>query len=246
MSGWIKLWSKITEWEWYNNGNTFRVFLHLLLKANYKDKEWRGTTIRRGELITSIRNLSEELGLSKQQTRHALMNLQKTREITIKATNKWSRIIVENYERYQCCPDDEQHTNDTQTNTQSTRKATRKPTTTTEGRSIEEQNNNIYTPSDVFIKGVVDHLNHEAGTRYKWNTTKTKKHIGARCKEGYTQADFFIVIDKKCAEWKNTDMAKYLRPETLFGTKFESYLNQPEARQSTGNPFLDMLKEQEA
>ena len=50
--------------------------------------------------------------------------------------------------------------------------------------------------------------------------------IHARCEEGFTVDDFKKVIDKKCAEWMGTDWEKYLRPETLFGTKFEGYLNQ--------------------
>ena len=63
-------------------------------------------------------------------------------------------------------------------------------------------------------------------TKYKSTTQSTIKHIKARLNEGFKFDDFVTVIDKKTKEWKNTNMAKYLRPETLFGTKFESYLNQ--------------------
>lgn len=72
---------------------------------------------------------------------------------------------------------------------------------------------------------VVSHLNEKAGTKYKHTTAKTKAAIHARAAEGFTLDDFKTVIDKKCAEWIGTDMEKYLRPETLFGTKFEGYLN---------------------
>jgi uncharacterized phage protein (TIGR02220 family) len=72
---------------------------------------------------------------------------------------------------------------------------------------------------------IVDYLNQKAGTNYKASTKKTKTCIHARLEEGFTQDDFCTVIDKKCAEWLGTEFEQYLRPETLFGTKFESYLN---------------------
>ena len=77
---------------------------------------------------------------------------------------------------------------------------------------------------EIYIS-IVDYLNERAGTRYKANTAKTKTVIKARLSEGFTIEDFKTVIDKKCAEWLNTEWEKFLRPETLFGTKFEGYLN---------------------
>lgn len=76
------------------------------------------------------------------------------------------------------------------------------------------------------IEEIVDHLNQRAGTHYKATTANTRKLIKARLKEGFTVDEIKLVIDKKCAEWlNNRDMVQYLRPETLFGNKFESYLN---------------------
>ena len=74
---------------------------------------------------------------------------------------------------------------------------------------------------------IIDYLNEKAGKRFKVND-KTKAHINARVNDGYTLPDFRAVIEKKVAEWKGTEMDKFLRPETLFGTKFEGYLNQNE------------------
>lgn len=81
---------------------------------------------------------------------------------------------------------------------------------------------------------IVKHLNEKAGTRYKANSAKTKSLIKTRLNEGYTVEDFEKVIDIKCSEWLNTDMSKYLRPETLFSNKFESYLNQKPQQQNAG------------
>lgn len=73
---------------------------------------------------------------------------------------------------------------------------------------------------------VIDHLNQRAGTHYRGTTANTRKLIKTRLKEGFTVDELKLVIDKKCADWlNNRDMAQYLRPETLFGNKFESYLN---------------------
>lgn len=81
------------------------------------------------------------------------------------------------------------------------------------------------------IKEIVGYLNAKLGTRYLSANEKTQRLITARFNENkkYTVADFKEVIDKKVKEWKGTEMEKYLRPETLFGTKFESYLNQKKA-----------------
>lgn len=95
--------------------------------------------------------------------------------------------------------------------------------------------NNIYSraedsptehPEQADVTEIVEYLNQAAGTSYKPNTPKTVRSIKARMKEGFTKDDFKTVIDKKVSEWAKTDMQKYLRPETLFGTKFEGYLNQ--------------------
>lgn len=91
------------------------------------------------------------------------------------------------------------------------------------------------------ISEIITYLNKKIGTRYREGNKVTQKHIKARLKEKYTVEDFKTVIDKKCAEWKGTDMEKYLRPETLFGTKFESYLNAPATnRKSEDNNSSDV------
>lgn len=76
------------------------------------------------------------------------------------------------------------------------------------------------------IKSIIDYLNSKCNTRYRYSTDNTKKHIRARLKDGYVLEDFCTVIDKKSKEWLGTDMEKFLCPDTLFGTKFEKYLNQ--------------------
>ncbi len=74
---------------------------------------------------------------------------------------------------------------------------------------------------------IISYLNKKANTKYRDATVKTKKLIKARWREGFTLADFKKVIDNKVDDWlADEKMSKYLRPETLFGSKFESYLNE--------------------
>lgn len=96
------------------------------------------------------------------------------------------------------------------------------------------------------IKEIIDHLNLKANTKYRPTTDKTKKCINARLNEGFTLDDFKSVIDIKTKQWLGTEWEQYLRPETLFGTKFESYLNtkiesihnkQPQQEQSNKHYF---------
>lgn len=85
------------------------------------------------------------------------------------------------------------------------------------------------------IKDIVEYLNLKLGTGYKPSSQATQKHIKARLSEGFEVQDFRTVIDNKCAEWMgDPKMEKYLRPETLFGTKFEGYLNAKSRRNTIG------------
>lgn len=76
---------------------------------------------------------------------------------------------------------------------------------------------------------IIDYLNRKTNSHYRPTSKATRRLIKARYNEGFTDTDFKTVIDKKCAEWlQDGNMVQYLRPETLFGTKFEAYLNQPD------------------
>lgn len=77
---------------------------------------------------------------------------------------------------------------------------------------------------DIYI-AILSRLNEKSGMNYRHTSKAMQGHINARLAEGFTVEDFYTVIDKKCLEWKGTEWEKYLRPETLFGTKFENYLN---------------------
>lgn len=113
---WIKIFPyRMLEWEWYDDLYMFRLFMHLLFKANNRDKEWHGTIIKRGQLVTSLANLSAETGLSYQQVRSCLDKLNKTGEINKQTTNKFTIITVCKYGKYQQSPADKQQAINKQT-----------------------------------------------------------------------------------------------------------------------------------
>lgn len=99
-------------------------------------------------------------------------------------------------------------------------------------------------PTTYPYRDVIDYLNQRTGKNYKSTTKKNQTVIRARTDEGFSLDDFKRVIDNKVAEWKSTNMEKYLRPETLFGTKFEGYLNQE--LQPSGMDQLERMKYDES
>jgi len=101
MSGWIKLHRQILEWEWYSDNNTFRLFMHLILKANHKDRRFKGIELKAGSVVTSRDILAIETGLSVQQIRTSLDKLKLTSEITSETSSKGTIIQLVNYQKYQ-------------------------------------------------------------------------------------------------------------------------------------------------
>ena len=100
-STYIKIDRNITRWRWYQNANTFRVFVHLLIKANIEDYDFESITIHRGEVATSIAALSRELGMSTKEVRVALDHLKGTGEVAITGYSKFSVIAMVCYDKYQ-------------------------------------------------------------------------------------------------------------------------------------------------
>ena len=118
MEGWISLHRKTIDWEWYNEPNTFRLFVHCLLKANHSGKKWRGINIERGSFITSHGKLAEELDLSVSKIRTAINNLKSTSEIASESNSKYTVIKVVKYGEHQCVdkPDNKQIASKSQSN----------------------------------------------------------------------------------------------------------------------------------
>lgn len=230
--GYIKLHRKIKENSLWKacTPNRKVIMVTMLLSANHKridmvldngDK----ITILPGQFITSRRNFAKECGkgITEQMIRSAWVVFQKQGFSTIKTTQDYTLVTIENWGVYQDVLKKE-----TQGLTQG--QPNYNPRSTINNNDKNDKNDkkdNIYTR-------VITRLNEKASKNFKSATKKTKTSIDARLKEGFVEEDFYKVIDIKCNDWlNNNEMNKFLRPETLFGNKFESYLNQSSNKQIT-------------
>lgn len=131
----VKIYRKITEWEWYKDPVASRLYHHLIYKANRFDKRINGVLVKKGEVLTSLSLLAEQLALSIQEIRTGLKKLRLTSEITSKSTNKHRLIFLVNYETYQI---ENGHSNK-QTNKQTNKQATGKPYLLSDTKESKEE-----------------------------------------------------------------------------------------------------------
>lgn len=101
MNGYIALHKKILDWGWYTDINTCRLFIHILLRANWEDKMWKGLLIKRGQWATSLQTICNETALTPREVRTALDHLKSTGEIDKVTTSRNTVITVLNYDSYQ-------------------------------------------------------------------------------------------------------------------------------------------------
>jgi len=211
--GFIQLHRSLLEWEWYDDKNTKILFLHCLLKANYKDKNYRGKTIKRGSFLTGRDVLANELGLSIQQIRTSLTKLKSTNEITIKSSSQGTIIEVVKYNDYQEVTNkatDEQPTNNQQV------------TTTNKSNNIKKSNKGIVLP---------DWISQDSWDGFVEMRKKIKKPLTDRACTG--------IINKLDRFGKqNANAILDQSTENCWQTVYE-LKEQPQ--QQTGNYFADKL-----
>jgi len=199
--------------------NLWQALMHVANKAGWP-----------GEFAVALSTLQFKTGLKKDAVINARHKLQQTGRITFKSRSGQQSAV------YSIVPFDGACGNcvvltdtnpDTNPDTNSVTKSTQTPTQTA---TINKLNEDETKPEKEHIphREIISALNQAAGTAYKHTSRKTQDLIRARWNEGFKLPDFLTVIRKKAAQWKGTESEIYLRPETLFGTKFEGYLNQPE------------------
>jgi len=216
--GYLKLWREIASKPiWLNSTPEQKtVLITIMMMVNFKPKqwEWKGEqyTADKGQVVTSLDKIVENCGkgVTVQNVRTALKRFEKLGFLTNESTKTGRLITIGNWEVYQS---DEE-------NQQSNQQRPNKDLT-----PREEGNKEI-------IKDIVDYLNKKTDKSFKASTKKTVTCIMARFNEGYTEFDDFKkVVDVKVSKWLGTDNEMYLRPETLFGNKFEGYLNESPKKQ---------------
>ena len=138
--GFIKIYRSMFQWDWWDDLNTFRLFITMLMMANWQPKKWHGRKIPRGSFWTSLKSLSKKSGLSVQEVRTSLEKLQSTNEITIKATKRGRLVTIVNYDFYQ--DDDRKATNkSTDRATDNQQSSNKQATITKEVKEVKELKN---------------------------------------------------------------------------------------------------------
>jgi uncharacterized phage protein (TIGR02220 family) len=181
MSGWIKIHRKFLDWEWFNKSEAVHLFMYLLLKANHKDGQWQGIDVCKGQFITSFGRISTDTGISLQTIRTLLKKFEKTNEINIQTTNKFSVITICKYEDYQ--------TEEIETNKQLTNKQQ------TTNKQLTTNKNNKNNKEEIDYLALLEYLNKTFDRKFKLISDKVKKQFAARLKDGYSKEDIITAIN---------------------------------------------------
>lgn len=220
-NGYIVLSRKICNWRWYQDKNTLCLFIHLILQANYEPHDFRNITVNRGQLVSSYKQLSNELNMSIQSVRTALEHLKSTGEVTIKSYNKYTVFTVNNYDLYQLT--------NTQTNNQSTinQQATNIQLTTMEERRRKNKKDKKSSSMSVTEKNLISDdeyadllkltdgkkLNKYIDKVNKWQNRNNKK-----INNPFETIKKWIVEDNK-NENKNQKTVNVKNPHTSYDIK---------------------------
>lgn len=226
--GWFCIWRKIEDNISWSRGVEYRgLMITILQKANWKKGFFLGHEILPGQFPTSAENLAKDLKLSRQKCQRAIAQLARDNFINVKnVSNRFTLITVTNWDTYQ----DIKEGSEQQVSNQ--RATSEQQVGTIEQGNKETKKSKTPSPAKPEPKNwlaertrIVTYLNKKIGTGYQQGSQKTATSLNARLNEGYKPEDFKTVIDSKVAEWGNdAGQKKYLRPETLFGGKFEGYL----------------------
>lgn len=224
MIGWIKLHRSIyNHWLFKEKRkfSKFEAWIDLMLLVNHKDNRFvmgnEITDCKRGQHITSKRELSIRWNWSTTRVTNFLELLQEDKMITYFSDTKKTVITIENYGIYQDENNTEQIREKQEKNTKENQKKTNK-----NDKNVDNEKNekNLYIP-------IIQYLNEKTGKSFSPKTKSTIEKINGRLSEDYTLDDFKKVIENKSSHWlEDKEMNRYLRPETLFGNNFESYLNE--------------------
>lgn len=236
MNGWFKFHRKTFENPIImKDAETLSVWVWLLGNATFDERRvlFGGTDrkLRKGELVTTTKFIANELKINESKVNRILKLLEKEKQIEKQTTSRNTLIYIVNWEKYQSDEkqNEEQMANERQTSDEQV-------------TTIQESNKDKEEKKDTHLterKQIIEYLNQKCGTKYRHGSDVAKKHINARLNEGYSIEDFIKVIDKKYKEWHGTEHEKYLTPETLFGNKFEKYLNQKINEPKPKNKFND-------
>ena len=248
MAGWVKIHRSIQDhWIW-EDPVKLKWWLDLIMMANHQENKilinGELVIVSSGERHTSEDKLATRWGVSRNTVRKFLTLLEKDGMISMKKSRQTGTTYkVLNYNVYQGFSEEKKHQTaqriehqtaqqkDNDLNNELHINKNEKNEKNEKKKDIVEQE-----PDPIPYREIVDYLNQKAGKNFKHSAAGNKKVIKARWNEGYRVDEFKRVIDVKAAEWLNDEnMNQYLQPSTLFGNKFDQYLNQRKGN-SSGAP----------
>lgn len=226
--GWVSIYRELLDKAiWIESTPEQKtILITLLLMANHAPKkwEWKGEVyeLQPGQFITSLDSIVKKAGkqISVKNVRTAIIRFEKMGFLANESTNKNRLITIANWDFYQ---GDEGRYGQA-----IGRAAGKQPATNNNVNNVNKEYSGFPEEKEPSIpfKKIIDYLNQQTGKRFR-NVASNQKFIKARWNEGYRLEDFQKVVDIKLSQWKNTKYEKYLQPSTLFGTKFDQYLNEP-------------------
>lgn len=211
-NGWIKVHRQFLDWEWYDDINTRIVFLHCLLKANWKDNKWHGIPIPRGSFISSYSNLAEETDLTVAKVRRAIFNLKSTSEITSIATSKYTMLTICEYDTYQSVDAEDNSNNSGETAAIMTdgQQTNNKQTTTTKERE-EYKERKEGKKRGSFVPPTVE----EVVTYFK--TNGYDEEIATRAFNHYDAGNWHDAKGNKVLNWKQKVRTNWMKDDGKIG-----------------------------
>lgn len=238
MTGWIKIHRDIQS-HWIFKDPFFRWWSIILFQANHQEKKitlgYKIYAIKIGQCANSIRTWGRLFDCSTKQVEKFFKMIESdnmiTREILGKGKQSTTLISISNYDKYQRGVETQKHTLETtQKDTLKTTQKKRDRGTTKEDNNIiieEDKKDSLFSIDPISIQ-ILNHLNDKKPSQKPFKPTHSNlKDIESRIKEKYKMEDFIAVIDLKVDEWKDSQkMKQYIRPSTMFGEKFGSYLDQ--------------------
>lgn len=220
MSDYIKLHRSILEWEWYRNINTKVLFIHMLLKANWKEGKFEGKVIPRGSFVSSVPKLAEETELTVREVRTGISHLKTTGEVTCKSYSKFTVFTVKNYDAYQVSDaqndrqaTDKRHSNDILTTTIEEKKEVKKGINNISCAIPEESH-------DSFFERIWKLYPIKKG---KGQVSKTKKQVLKRI--GYEELERCVNRFVKTMESEHRDKQYWMHGSTFFNSGYVDYLD---------------------
>lgn len=228
MSGVFQIDREIFEHGIWNNVAEFRIFFYILGNAVWKEegKDYGNVHVGRGQYLRSYRNLREDL-MYMDNNAIKYYSLSYIKKITDKLvlderiekeeTELGTLFTVVNYSLYQGFDRFKDNSRERSENGARTERE--------QNENNKKKDKKVKKDKNIY-KDIVEYLNQKCNKNFRYSTKATQRFINARLNEDFTLEDFKKVIDIKSSQWLGGEMEQYLRPQTLFGTKFESYLNE--------------------